>query len=252
MILTDEQVKNYEKSGFLFLPACLTGSEIELMQRQLPALFREESPARILEKDGTTVRSVYGCHTKNDVFKHLGNDSRLATPAIQLLKSDVYIYQFKVNVKAAFAGDVWEWHQDYIFWRNEDGMLAPHVINVVVFLDEVNEFNGPLLFIPGTHIGETVDIHGNVEQPDGYKHNPAWVSSLTADLKYSLDRTTVAQMVSRHEIIAPKGPAGSLLFFHGNIAHASAQNISPSDRKLILITYNSVENMPVSQTQRRP
>jgi ectoine hydroxylase len=34
----------------------------------------------------------------------------------------VYIYQFKINVKAAFGGDVWQWHQDYIFWRNEDGM----------------------------------------------------------------------------------------------------------------------------------
>ncbi|HYC27586.1 MAG TPA: phytanoyl-CoA dioxygenase family protein, partial [Chitinophagaceae bacterium] len=41
---------------------------------------------------------------------------------------------------------------------------------------------------------------------------------------------------------AGKAPAGSVLFFHGNIFHASSNNLSPWDRHTFLVTYNSVKN----------
>lgn len=251
-MLTDEQCRAYEENGFLLIPASLAELEVDLLKAQLPGLFREESPARVLEKDGVTVRSVYGCHTRNAILKRLASDTRLAESAMQLLASRVYIYQFKVNVKAAFAGDVWEWHQDYIFWRNEDGMPSDRALNVVVFLDEVTEFNGPLLLLPGSHREQTIDATGNTRPPTGYEDDPAWIANLTADLKYSLGQATIAQLAARHPIVAPKGPAGSLLFFHGNLVHGSAQNMSPFDRKLLLVTYNSVENIPVLPAQPRP
>ena len=71
--------------------------------------------------------------------------------AQRILQDEVYVHQFKVNAKLAFRGEVWEWHQDYIFWRNEDGMPTDNVVTLALFLDEVNEFNGPLLFVPGSH-----------------------------------------------------------------------------------------------------
>ena len=61
------------------------------------------------------------------------------------------MHQFKINGKMAFEGDVWQWHQDYGTWFNDDLMPTSRAMNVAIFLDDVTEFNGPLLFIPGSH-----------------------------------------------------------------------------------------------------
>jgi ectoine hydroxylase-related dioxygenase (phytanoyl-CoA dioxygenase family) len=248
MYLTTEQLQSYEADGFLLLPECFSPDEVAVMKAQLPALFAEDSPRRVVEKDGNRVRSVYGAHTTNAMFARLCRSPRLVYPAKQILGSDVYVYQFKVNAKAAFDGDVWEWHQDYIFWLKEDGMPQPRVVNVVIFLDEVNEFNGPMFVIPGSHRQTVIDAAPNesvFEQDTVYRTGPAWISNLTASLKYTLDQQTVACMVQRYGMISPKGPAGSVLFFHCNLFHGSPNNMSPFDRAIAIATFNSTDNAPV-------
>src|SRR5690348_2127416 len=126
--LTHAQRKSYEAEGYLLLPECFSRREVAEMKSELPALFAEESPRRVVEKDGHRVRSVYGSHVTHEVFHRLSRDPRLVQPAQQLLGSEVYVYQFKVNAKAAFGGDLWEWHQDFIFWAKEDGMPAPRAV----------------------------------------------------------------------------------------------------------------------------
>lgn len=244
MHLTSEQQKTYEENGFLFFPEYFSNAEVDLMKAQLTALFSEDSPRRVLEKNSNVVRSVYGSHTTNEIFRRLTRHPRLVDLAKQILGSDIYVYQFKINAKAAFAGDLWEWHQDYVFWRKEDAMPTPRVVNVSVYLDEVNEFNGPMLMIPGTQMEGVIDVPAREGQPAAYEDSPAWISNLTADLKYSIDKETVARMVSKHPITAPKGARGSVLFFHGNLVHGSVPNMSPFDRAIVVITYNSVENVP--------
>ena len=50
----------------------------------------------------------------------------------------------------AFGGDVWQWHQDCGTWINDDMMPEPRAMNVAIFLDEVNQFNGPIMFFLGS------------------------------------------------------------------------------------------------------
>lgn len=252
MYITDQQVQQYQEQGFVLLPAYFSQDEIALMRAALPALFADDSPRRVLEKDGQTVRSVYGSHQTSALFERLTHMPRLVEPARRLLSSEVYVHQFKINVKAALVGDVWEWHQDYIFWRKEDGMPEPRAINMLICLDELNEFNGPLLFVPGSHTQGMIETTARGEQPQQYLEQPDWISNLTADLKYSLDRETLARLVRRHGIVAPKGPSGSVLLFHSNVFHASAPNLSPFDRGVVIVTYNSVENIPIPVEQPRP
>lgn len=251
MRLSQQQLHMYAEQGFLFLPECFSADEIGLIKAELPTIFAEDSPRRVVEKNTNIVRSVYGTHETNAIMARLAHHPRLVEPTMQILASPVYVYQFKINAKAAFGGDRWEWHQDYIFWAKEDGMPTDRVLNAVIFLDEVNEFNGPLLLIPGSHREGMIDVtaHGGADQP---ANSPAWLSNLTADLKYSLDRATVARQVTRYGIQAPKGPFGSVLFFHGNIIHGSAPNMSPFDRALAIATYNSVENVLAAVERPRP
>ena len=72
----------------------------------------------------------------------------MVEPVEQLFGEKIYMHQFKINGKAAFDGDVWQWHQDYGTWKTDDDMPEARAMNVAIFLDEVNEFNGPLMFIP--------------------------------------------------------------------------------------------------------
>jgi len=249
--LTAQQRRFYADNGYLFLERVFAPADVDLVRAALPAVLAEDSPRRVLERDGRTVRSVYGSHAHHELFARLVRHPALLGPARDLLGGDVHVYQFKINAKAAFRGDVWEWHQDFIFWHHEDGLPAPHVATFSVFLDDVTEFNGPLLLVPASHRHGMIDVRAG-SAPEGYEDSPDWISNLTADLKYSLSQGTLAGLVERHGMVAPKGPAGSVLAFDGNLAHGSNANMSPYDRAILLVTYNRCDNRPREVARPRP
>ncbi|MFN6565554.1 MAG: phytanoyl-CoA dioxygenase family protein [Nostoc sp. ChiSLP01] len=247
MHLTEEQLLIYNSQGFLVLPEYFSRGEIEAMKAELSSLSADNSPKKVLEKDGKTVRSLHGSHTKNDVFNCLTRHPFIVEPAMQIVGSQVYVYQFKINLKAAFSGDIWKWHQDYIYWRKEDGMPRPQVVNAMCLLDDMNEFNGPLFLIPGSHKEEMIDVtmHNSNE-------SQGWISSFSANLKYSLNQKLITDLVSKYGITFIKAAAGSVVFFDSNIVHASSNNISPFGRSTVIITYNSIENIPSPAINPRP
>ena len=101
-------------------------------------------------------------------------------------------------------------------------------MNVAIFLDEVNEFNGPLMFIPGSH------KHGVL--PAGHD------TSTTSYPLWTLDRDAIAKLVEKGGIVAPKGPAGSMILFHGCLVHASNGNMSPWPRVAVYLSLCAVSN----------
>src|SRR5581483_9283653 len=248
MHLSNSQINRYHEDGYILITSCFSESEIELMRAEALELAGRNPPGLVLEKDSNYVRALHGCHLLSPLFQRLTQLPKTLLPIEQLIDSPAYVYQFKINFKAAFGGDVWKWHQDYIFWFKEDGMPAPRCSNAVIFFDEVHEFNGPLMFIPGSHRYGLLEVPvHNGRKPDGH-----WTENVTADLKYSLDRETLMRLVSESSIVAPKGPRGSILFFHPNLVHGSVPNISPFGRMMTIITYNSVHNVPVEQGSSRP
>ena len=59
---------------------------------------------------------------------------------------------------------------------------------------------------------------------------------------WTLDKQTVTKLAKAGGIVAPKGPAGSLLMFHCNLVHASPGNISPWDRTIVYVSLCHVDN----------
>lgn len=250
MYISKAELESYARDGYLLKPAYFSGEEILVMKEQLDTVFSAGGPERILEDNGI-VRSVYGVHKSNEVFRRLVRHPKLIQPAMEILESRVYVHQFKINAKAAMGGDIWEWHQDFIFWNKEDGVPEPRVVNMSIFLDEVTEFNGPLMVIPGSHRRGMIDMNSKTPAARR-KDDPAWTTNLTADLKYSLSRAEIAALIASNGIAAPKGPAGSLLLFDANLFHGSNSNMSPFNRAMIIVTYNSVENVPRAVNNPRP
>jgi ectoine hydroxylase len=254
--LEAEQVKAYREKGYLLLPNVFSDTAIERLNGQLPPLLADDSPRRVLERDGNTVRSLYGCHLDNEVFQSFTRHPAVLEPAAQLLEQTAYVYQFKINIKAAFTGDVWQWHQDLIYWVREDGLPGPHILNVVVFLDDVTEVNGPMFVVPGSQargIIETPPIEAPPqERRSPYAGKPAWITNLIASIKYAIDKDTLASMIRGHGIESIKGPKGSVLIFDACLVHSSPPNLSPFDRRMMFLSYNGTKNIPVPTGERRP
>jgi ectoine hydroxylase len=182
----------------------------------------------VREKDGKTVRTTFAAHTFNEAFRRLGRHPRMVQPVMQLLDGPVYMHQYKINAKAAFDGDVWQWHQDYGTWARDDLMPEARAMNIAVFLDDVTEFNGALMFIPKSHKRGVLEAGHDVVTTS----YPLW----------TLDHETVAKLVEEGGLVAPKGPAGSMLLFHCNLVHASPGNLSPYDRTIVYLSLCHVEN----------
>lgn len=251
--LGPELIEQYRRDGYLLLPPdFLPRDVLDVTAAVMPSVLAQDSPARILERDGSTVRSVYGLHRSQPEIAALTRLPALLGAVRQLLGDDVYVHQSKVNIKAPFAGDQWEWHQDYVYWLQGDGIHRPDLVNVAVFLDEVTEFNGPLTFVPGSHAEGLLagtDVDG---MPLGYEDAPAWVATLTADEKFQVRPSVIEELARAKGLFSPKGPAGSILMFHPNILHSSAANISPFRRAMLMFVYNSVSNSPRGIPEPRP
>jgi hypothetical protein len=233
-MLTEEQIRLFSQDGFIMLPGLFNEAELAVVRNALPEVLGEEGPHRILEAGTGVVRGVHGVHETHPVFRTLVRLPRLLDPARRLLEDEVYVHQFKINAKMALVGEVWEWHQDYRFWRDEDGMPSPEAVTAAIFMDQVDEFNGPLMLVPGSHRDGVLDT---TSLPGG-----EWSDTLSAKLKYTITPESLAAVVADRGIVAPKGAAGSVLLFHGNILHGSAQNMSPVNRRIVLVTYNGVTN----------
>jgi ectoine hydroxylase len=217
MKLDHDQLRQFDEQGYLFLPSVFSGAEIRALRREVPAILGQDRQEVVREKDGKTPRTAFAVHTYNELFGRLARHPRLIEPVEQLVGGPVYIHQFKINAKAAFDGDVWQWHQDYGTWQRDDQMPDARAMNIALFLDDVTEFNGPLMFIPKSHKRGVLEAGHDVTTTS----YPLW----------TLDHDRV-----------PKGPAGSVLMFHGNLVHASPSNLSPWHRTIVYISACHVDN----------
>jgi L-proline 4-hydroxylase len=257
MRLTNAQVDSYDRDGFLCVENLFSKAEIDILLRETQREFSVDAPRKIKEKSGA-VRSVFASHLTNEVFKRLSRLPRLVEPAMQLLGEEVYVHQFKINAKIALEDNHWAWHQDFIYWHKEDAMPQPQVLTAAIFLQNVTDYNGPILVIPGSHKEGMIDLQaqaissGENDGSNGPDPSPFWMSTLTADLKYQINRKILSKLLSKSHIHASKGLAGTTMLFHGNLVHASGNNLSASDRLVIFVTYNSMRNKLGDVQRLRP
>src|SRR6202047_1837676 len=227
MKLTAEQIKAFDEQGYVFFPNCFADEEVAVLRSEADKIFRSNRQEVWREKTGAP-RTAFAAHTYSEAFRILGHHPRLIEPLQQYFGEGVYVHQFKINAKAAFEGDVWQWHQDYGTWARDDGMPEPRAMNIAVFMDEVMAINRPLMLIPKSHKHGTLAAEHDVTTTS----YPLW----------TLDKETVTRLAEEGGIVAPPGKPGSVLMFHGNLVHASPPNITPYPRKIVYLTLCAVSN----------
>jgi len=228
MRLNETQLKEIEELGYIILPNCFSSEEVINIRKEMKTVFDEKTEANIIEKSSGVVRTAMGLHLRNKLFNDLTRHPNFFEPASQIRGNNLYIQQTKINVKAAFTGEVWQWHYDFATHSGEDGVAKPLALNLHVFIDDVTEFNGPLFFIPKSH-----------------KYGPAPSKLDTVTTNYPLwivNQQTVKDLVKENGIISARGKAGTALIFVDNLVHGSAQNMSPMDRAIFSAILNPCDN----------
>ena len=236
--LSPEQILFYQECGYILVERLFGESELDDLRaewRRLAASrFEQKNPQLIREPDSGDIRSVFRVHKVSDTFAALAEDPRLVDRARQILGSDVYVHQFRINFKPAFTGREFAWHSDFETWHVEDGMPRMRAVSAIVMLDANQGVNGPLFFLPGSHrryvrcAGETPENH--------------FESSLQKQ-EYGVPSAVALRELSREAGMASAtGPAGSVVLFDCNLMHASTSNLSPFPRTNIFLVFNSCEN----------
>ncbi|ETW94763.1 MAG: multidrug DMT transporter permease [Candidatus Entotheonella factor] len=241
----------YADQGYLSLEGFFSEDELAPYQEELHRLRTQKDittlPEVVFEPGSADVRSIFYIHRTNEVLRGLLYDQRLLAIVKYLLGGEVYIHQSRINYKPGFTGQAFDWHSDFETWHVEDGMPRMRALSCSISLSENNEFNGPLMVIPGSHqwyiscIGQTPEDH--------YK------TSLQKQEYGVPDHNSIRHLVDRGGIVAPKGPAGSVTVFDCNLMHGSGPNLTPWARNNIFCVYNSVENMliqPFGNRDARP
>jgi ectoine hydroxylase len=233
MKLTPEQRAQFERDGYLFFPGHFSPEETKTLTDAVPDLYSKREAFNVREKGSDAVRTNFAAHLISEPFARLARHPRMVGPVMDLFEEEVYMHQFKINGKMAFEGQVWQWHQDYGTWLNDDLMPTERAMNVAIFLDDVSEHNGPLMFIPGSHRKGVVDA----------KHD----LTTTSYPLWTVDNDLIAQLVDRAGgrnggIVSPKGPAGSMILFHSCLVHASGSNLSPFNRVAVYLSLCAVSN----------
>ncbi len=228
MRLNDEQLAGFREDGFVVVPNLFSAEEVAALRAETSRILAQDTPANIREKHSGEVRTAMGLHLRSEVFAKLVRHPRLVEPAMQIAAERLYVQQVKVNAKAPFGGEVWQWHYDFATHHNEDGVPQPLALNLHVLLDDVTEFNGPLWFIPGSHKGGPV-----ATALDG--------TSTSYEL-WTVSDDTVAELVKEGGLFSAQGPAGTGLIFGDCLVHGSPGNMSPWSRRIFSLILNPVDN----------
>ncbi len=235
--LSRDQLDRYRREGFLVLPRLFAAAEVARLLAEMERLAAAADRTRddvIVEPESQAVRSLFRLHNGCAAIETLARDPRLADAARQILGSDIYVHQSRVNFKPAFEGKAFQWHSDFETWHVEDGMPRMRALSFSLLLTRNTEHNGPLLVIPGSHlryvrcVGET--------PPEHFKQ------SLRKQAYGVPDRDSLTRLASDHDIVSCTGDAGTVILFDCNQMHGSTANITPLARHNIFLCYNSVEN----------
>lgn len=250
-LLSEHDIRFFEKNGFIQLESLLAADEVKLLAGEADRLRYDSLLARreeaILEPSSKEVRSIFDAHRFSADFHALLRDPRITDIVSYLLADELYLHQARLNYKPGFHGKEFYWHSDFETWHVEDGMPSMRAISVSIALTDNYTCNGPVMVIPGSH--------RNFLSCSGLTPEENYKSSLRQQRYGVPDEETIKSLVDANGIAEIVGKAGSVLFFDSNLLHGSASNITPYSRTNLFFVYNAVSNRlrePFSLQAARP
>lgn len=237
---TADEVAAYDAKGFHIEDGLLTPAQIQSCWTEFSRLavdpHVDASGAVVRERGSDAVRSIFAVHRHSPVIDALARTPRILDRARQILGSEVYIHQSRINAMPGMVGTGFGWHSDFETWHAEDGLPTPRTVSLSIALTDNFAFNGGLMLMPGAHrvfvpcVGETPAGNFRESLQEQKVGVPSDDTVTDLGLEFGIEQFT--------------GPAGHALFFDSNSMHASSNNITPYSRANVFLVFNSVKNAP--------
>lgn len=138
----------------------------------------------------------------------------------------VYHWHSKLSWKRPRATSLWDWHQDYAFWK-ENGIDRPDMCTIAIAVGPVTEANGCMRLVPESHRLGALPV---VEVGESQGTDPA-----------AVDEALAAHPAELCEL-----DPGDVVVFHSNTLHSSGPNLSEVPRTMLMMSYNAVANAPTA------
>lgn len=248
--LDEAELRGLASNGYLLKHETLGQDWLRPLADELDRIAEDavaDDPRVIREPNGRSIRSVFQPELFSDIIAEVITLDTVLPVARQLLGSDVYLHQTRINMMPGFTGTGFYWHSDFETWHAEDGMPSMRAVSCSVALTDNYPYNGSLMVMPRSHqtfypcVGATPENHH--------------ASSLVKQEVGVPDQETLTAAAYQHGIAQATGPAGTALWFDSNMMHGSGSNITPFPRSNIFLVFNSVHNRlgsPFSAVQPRP
>ncbi len=231
-MLSREQVETYREQGYLLVEDVIEGELLERLRRATHEMIDRSrsvtaSDAVFDLDEGHSAERPRLTRIKQPHLNVPGFDEVLHAPKVKaalqaLLGPAVRLQTTKLNTKAPGGGAAVEWHQDWAFYpHTNDDLLA-----VGLMLEDVDEANGPLMVIPGTHKGPVLS----------HAVNGVFAGAINpADPLFERDR-----------IVTLTGRAGSMTVHHVRLLHGSAPNMSDRARLICFYELAAADAWPLA------
>jgi phytanoyl-CoA hydroxylase len=230
-MISQADVAFYREQGYLVVQNVLKREEVEELRRVTDEFVEKAREVRVhddiydLEDSHSAreprVRRIKTPHQWHPAYKRMVDHPNILAVLKALWGPGVRFDVSKLNLKAAGYGAPVEWHQDWAFYPHTNDDLAA----VGIMMDDVDEANGPLMVIPGSHKGPIFDHHAN-----GYFCGA--MDPERGEVDFS-------------EAVKLMGPAGSITVHHARTVHGSAMNTSGKPRRLLLHQYRAADAWPL-------
>ena len=231
-MISEQDVAYYRENGYLVVANVLSGAEVEELRR-VTEEFVENARSRAshdevydLEDSHSAaeprVRRIKTPHQWHESYARMVAHPGILEVLKQLWGPSIRFDVSKLNLKAAGYGAPVEWHQDWAFYPHTNDDLAA----VGIMIDDVDEANGPLMVLPGSHLGPIFDHHDD----QGFFCGAMDPGRGELDLAQAVKLT---------------GPAGSITIHHARTVHGSATNTSGRPRRLLLHQYRAADAWPI-------
>jgi ectoine hydroxylase-related dioxygenase (phytanoyl-CoA dioxygenase family) len=232
-MLTIEQIDMYRAQGYLVIEDALSPKMLaelrEVTERIVSSANGLTTNTDVLDLEPShtpaqpRVRRIKKPHLVDPFYRELAEDSQITHRLSSLIGPNIRLRSGgKVNMKSPGYGAPVEWHQDWAFYpHTNDDVLA-----VGLLMDDASAENGPMMVLPGSHLGPIYDHHSN-----GAFCGAIDVSQ--TDLNLS-------------DAVPLMGRAGSMTIHHARLLHGSSMNRSAQPRRMLLYEYAAADAWPLA------
>jgi phytanoyl-CoA hydroxylase len=229
--LMPAQVDDYNRDGYVIVRNFLQAEEVGKLYK----IAVEDDTMRkhsfdLNDQTGKKTKLALWYTPGNDAYGLLTKSERMVNSVDTLMDGDSAVCHFhsKLMQKEPKVGGAWEWHQDYGYWYKNEFLLPNQMMSVMLAITEANKQNGCIQVIKGSHKMGRIE-HGFAGEQVGASQRYVDLALKTMDLVYV-------------ELMP-----GDALFFHSNLLHRSAANLSDNSRWSLISCYNRSSNMPYNE-----